>query len=117
MRNKNIDQIVLNSIKQVAPEATLESLQAELPFRDQFEFDSVDFLNSSSSCRKKRAARSRSWIFPSSPVCRGVGIISAPVRELERSLYNCLILFVIVVVVVIEGMLPCSHGIGGEPSR
>jgi acyl carrier protein len=44
MRNKDIDQIVLNSIKQVAPEAALDRLQAELPFREQFEFDSVDFL-------------------------------------------------------------------------
>jgi acyl carrier protein len=44
MRNKDIDQIVLDSIKQVAPEVPIDNLQAELPFRDQFEFDSVDFL-------------------------------------------------------------------------
>lgn len=44
MRNKDVDQIILNSIKQVAPEVPLDNLQAELPFRDQFEFDSVDFL-------------------------------------------------------------------------
>lgn len=44
MRSKDIDRIVLNSIKQVAPEVPLDDLQAELPFRDQFEFDSVDFL-------------------------------------------------------------------------
>jgi acyl carrier protein len=44
MRNKDIDRIILNSIKQVAPEVPLDTLQAELPFRDQFEFDSVDFL-------------------------------------------------------------------------
>jgi len=44
MRNKDIDRIVLDSIKHVAPDVPLDSLQAELPFRDQFEFDSVDFL-------------------------------------------------------------------------
>ena len=44
MRNKDIDQIVLDSISQVAPEAPLDRIKAELPFREQFEFDSVDFL-------------------------------------------------------------------------
>jgi acyl carrier protein len=44
MRNKDVDQIILSSIKQVAPEVPIDNLQAELPFRDQFEFDSVDFL-------------------------------------------------------------------------
>jgi acyl carrier protein len=44
MRNKDVDRIILDSIKQVAPEVPLDKLQAELPFRDQFEFDSVDFL-------------------------------------------------------------------------
>lgn len=44
MRNKEIDRIVLNSIRQIAPEVPLDGLQAEIPFSDQFEFDSVDFL-------------------------------------------------------------------------
>lgn len=45
MREEDIDRIVLDLLRQVAPEAPLDNLQAHLPFRDQFEFDSVDFLN------------------------------------------------------------------------
>lgn len=45
MRDEEIDRIVLDLIGRIAPEAPLASLQAHLPFREQFEFDSVDFLN------------------------------------------------------------------------
>jgi acyl carrier protein len=45
MREEAFDRIVLDLLVQVAPEAQLESLQGHLPFRDQFEFDSVDYLN------------------------------------------------------------------------
>jgi acyl carrier protein len=45
MLKKDIDRIVLNLVGQIAPEAPLERLQAHLAFRNQFEFDSVDFLN------------------------------------------------------------------------
>jgi acyl carrier protein len=45
MREEEIDRIVRELLLQVAPEAPLDSLRAHLPFRDQFEFDSVDYLN------------------------------------------------------------------------
>lgn len=45
MQHEEIDRIVLDLLRQVAPEAPLDDLDAQLPFRDQFEFDSVDFLN------------------------------------------------------------------------
>jgi acyl carrier protein len=45
MQHEAIDRIVLDLLRQVAPEAPLDNLDAQLPFRDQFEFDSVDFLN------------------------------------------------------------------------
>ncbi len=45
MRDEEIDRIVLNLLSRIAPEAPLDCLQAHLSFRDQFEFDSVDFLN------------------------------------------------------------------------
>ena len=45
MQVEDIDRIVLDLIRQIAPEAPLNSLQIHQPFRDQFEFDSVDFLN------------------------------------------------------------------------
>jgi acyl carrier protein len=45
MRAEDSDRIVLNLLRQIAPEAPLDNLQAHPPFRDQFPFDSVDFLN------------------------------------------------------------------------
>ncbi|BBO76336.1 hypothetical protein DSCW_37530 [Desulfosarcina widdelii] len=45
MQNEEIDRIVLEMLGQVAPEAPLDNLDAQRPFRDQFAFDSVDFLN------------------------------------------------------------------------
>jgi acyl carrier protein len=45
MQNEEIDRIVLELLGQVAPEAPLDNLDTQRPFRDQFAFDSVDFLN------------------------------------------------------------------------
>jgi len=45
MREADIDRIVLDLLRQIAPEAPVDSLQPHVPFRNQFEFDSVDFLN------------------------------------------------------------------------
>lgn len=45
MQHEKIDRIVLEQLRQIAPEASLDALDARLPFRDQFQFDSVDFLN------------------------------------------------------------------------
>ena len=45
MRDEDIDRIVLDLLRQIAPEAPLDSLESRLSFRDQFDFDSVDFLN------------------------------------------------------------------------
>jgi acyl carrier protein len=44
MQKEEIDRIVLGLLGQVAPEAPLEQLNDRLPFRSQFQFDSVDFL-------------------------------------------------------------------------
>ena len=40
-----IADIVLKSIAQIAPEANLDKLPVNARFRDQFDFDSVDFVN------------------------------------------------------------------------
>lgn len=45
MRDEDIDRIVLDLLRRIAPEAPLDGLQAQRSFRDQFEFDSVDLLN------------------------------------------------------------------------
>jgi acyl carrier protein len=40
-----IRRTILETLRQIAPEADLDRLNPEDPFRDQFDFDSVDFLN------------------------------------------------------------------------
>jgi len=45
MRKEKVDEVVLALLAQVAPEAPLDRLDARRPFRDQFMFDSVDFLH------------------------------------------------------------------------
>lgn len=44
MQTVTIDRTVLALIGRIAPEAPVDSLDARRPFRDQFDFDSVDFL-------------------------------------------------------------------------
>ncbi len=41
----DIKSTVLQVLNEVAPEAELEKLDPQKSFRDQFDFDSVDFLN------------------------------------------------------------------------
>ena len=40
-----IEKLVLQTISKIAPESNLENLNPDLRFRDQFDFDSVDFVN------------------------------------------------------------------------
>lgn len=40
-----IKSLVMNAISKIAPESNLESLNPDVRFRDQFDFDSVDFVN------------------------------------------------------------------------
>jgi len=40
-----IETLIRRTIAKIAPEADLESLNANVRFRDQFDFDSVDFVN------------------------------------------------------------------------
>ena len=45
MTSEELKDIILASIREIAPEADLSRLDADVKFRDQFEFSSVDFLN------------------------------------------------------------------------
>lgn len=45
MNRDEIRSITLEMLGQVAPEADLDTLDPAQSFRDQFEFDSVDYLN------------------------------------------------------------------------
>ncbi|MGQ9371850.1 acyl carrier protein [Azospirillum sp. A39] len=40
-----VDDAVFDALRAVAPDADLSSIDPDQPFRDQFEFDSIDFLN------------------------------------------------------------------------
>ncbi len=45
MSKTEIKTIVLQAIHRIAPESDPEHLDPDVPFRDQFDFDSVDFVN------------------------------------------------------------------------
>jgi acyl carrier protein len=45
MRENHIKETALRLLGEIAPEADIENLKADVTFRDQFDFDSVDFLN------------------------------------------------------------------------
>ena len=45
MTKTEIKTIVLQAIQRIAPESNPEHLDPDVPFRDQFDFDSVDFVN------------------------------------------------------------------------
>jgi acyl carrier protein len=45
MITTEIGTIILQTIEKIAPESSLENLNPDLRFRDQFDFDSVDFVN------------------------------------------------------------------------
>jgi acyl carrier protein len=57
MRPDDIDRIVLELLGQIAPEAPLDALQNAVPFRSQFEFDSIDFLNFVLKLEKETGSR------------------------------------------------------------
>ena len=45
MTQAEIETIVLQAIRRIAPESDSVHFDREVPFRDQLDFDSVDFLN------------------------------------------------------------------------
>lgn len=45
MNEKSIQDYILLVLREIAPEADFEGLNPDKRFRDQFQFDSVDFLN------------------------------------------------------------------------
>ncbi|NOR25056.1 MAG: acyl carrier protein [Desulforhopalus sp.] len=45
MTPTEIETLVLQTISKIAPESNLENLNPDVRFRDQFDFDSVDFVN------------------------------------------------------------------------
>ena len=53
MTQDELKDIILGIIREIAPEADLSQLEANVKFRDQFEFSSVDFLNFSTKLQER----------------------------------------------------------------
>ncbi|HYQ90823.1 MAG TPA: acyl carrier protein [Candidatus Competibacteraceae bacterium] len=45
MTDAQLQATVLKLLGTIAPDVELDSVNPEVPFRDQFDFDSMDFLN------------------------------------------------------------------------
>lgn len=45
MNKLELSELVERALFEVAPDLQGEAIDPEMPFRDQFEFDSMDFLN------------------------------------------------------------------------
>jgi len=45
MTDEQLREIILRILGTIAPDADLKNLDPEVQFRDQFDFDSMDFLN------------------------------------------------------------------------
>ena len=52
MTEKELKKIILSALREVAPDADIENLDPNIEFRDQFDFDSVDFLNFTAALEK-----------------------------------------------------------------
>lgn len=53
MNEEQIKELVFQALKKIAPEIDLDQLDPSVRFREQFEFDSVDFLNLILSLQKE----------------------------------------------------------------
>jgi acyl carrier protein len=71
MDREAIERIALEALKKVAPEADCEGLDPEKRFRDQFEFDSVDFLNFINALQEKLKVEVPEIDYPKLATLRG----------------------------------------------
>ena len=55
---------ILEVFAQVAPEADIANIKDELNFRDQFEFDSVDFLGFATGLEKRFGVKISEYDYP-----------------------------------------------------
>jgi acyl carrier protein len=53
MNREEIRQVVLNILERIAPDEDLSNLQDSVPFREQMELDSMDFLDIVMELRKQ----------------------------------------------------------------
>ena len=53
MNSEQIRQVVLDILERIAPDEDISELQDDVPFRDQMELDSMDFLDIVMELRKQ----------------------------------------------------------------
>lgn len=53
MTEEQIREIVLRTLGDIAPDVDLKSVEPDVPFRDQFDFDSMDCLNFATALHKE----------------------------------------------------------------
>ena len=63
--------LVLDTLRQIAPEADLQTLDPERSFRDQFGIDSIDYLNLIMALEQKLKLRIADYDYPKLSSLRG----------------------------------------------
>ena len=53
MTDEKLKEIVLTTLGEVAPDVDTNNIDPDVEFRDQFDFDSMDFLNFATALHKK----------------------------------------------------------------
>lgn len=71
MKEEQIRELIVERLRQIAPEADLGNLNPEQRFRDQFEFDSVDFLNFTLALQERMTIAIPEEDFPSLATLNG----------------------------------------------
>jgi acyl carrier protein len=64
MNKDELKTIILETLLQIAPETNTEQLQPGINFRDQLDFDSVDFLNFVLTLEKQLKIKIPEIIYP-----------------------------------------------------
>lgn len=64
MTTEEVKQIVLNIIEDVAPDEDLSSIESSVSLRDQFDLDSMDFLDIVMELRKRHQVEVPSEDYP-----------------------------------------------------
>jgi len=71
MKEGAVQDFILRTLKQIAPEADFVGLSPDKRFRDQFQFDSMDFLNFALALQDELKIRIPEEDFPSLATLNG----------------------------------------------
>ena len=82
MTSAEIQEAILDILSDIAPDEDLSRLQPEVPFRDQIEIDSMDFLDIVMELRKRYRVRIPEEDYPA------LSSMTATVKYLEPLMRN-----------------------------